>query len=72
MPRSCGSCQKELTGKQQRFCSNKCRSNYWNEARKRGEFLTPNSPLDETRSFVEDLFRLFRKHKEVIKTIIDE
>lgn len=64
----CAQCSKPLIGRQARFCSDPCRNDHWNNARKRGEMLEIPSDDPAIQAFLSDLLQLIHKHKEVIET----
>lgn len=67
--RTCLFCETGLAGKQARFCSDGCRNQYWNRARKRG-VTTELSTDPAEQAFMAEFVRLLQTHSPVVKKLL--
>jgi hypothetical protein len=67
--RTCIQCGQPLSGKQQRFCSDAHRSDYWNDLRTRAIEKPPVSSDDEIQAFFEDIMAVMSRHQNAVNKI---
>lgn len=74
-PRSklfCDWCGKGLERRQSRFCSDKCRGNYWNDARRKGDLAIQVSTTEGLEGLIKAFVKFINQNKEAIERIIEQ